>query len=103
MTFGISSTLFRSSVDLEQIFNLCWCQVLTTTSVIASSARPLPSVNAVDVLFDLIGSLIPLRPRNGARSVPEEPIPLGEVVCARHWNRFSFPEDERGPIYIYKN
>ena len=56
-------------------------------------------MNTVDVLFDLIGGLIPLRPRNGARSVPEEPIAFSEVIRACNWDGFALPEDEGGPIY----
>lgn len=58
-------------------------------------------MNTVDVLFDLIGSLVPSSPGDRAGSVPEEPIPLGEIVDTRHWNWFTLPKDEGGPIYIY--
>lgn len=76
-------------------------QVLTATSIIASSSRPLLSVDTVDVLLDRVRSLVAFGPRYCARSVPEEPIAFGKVVRACHGDWFSLPEDEGGPIYIY--
>ena len=69
--------------------------------VIASPSRPLLRMDAVDVLLDLVGSLVPFGPWDCAGSVPKKPISLGEIVGTRHRNWFSLPEDERGPIFIY--
>lgn len=100
-SLGTSSTSPRARVNLEQILYLFSGEILTATRVIASSSRPLLSVNAVDVLLDFVRSLIAFVPWNGAGSVPEVPIPLCKVVCARHGNWFSLPEDEGGPVFIY--
>ena len=101
MRLGTSSTFSRPRIDFEQFLYLFWGQVLTTTRVIASSSGPLLRVDTINVLFDLVRSLVSLGPRYCAGSVPEKPIPLGEIVCARHWNWFSLPDDEGGPIFIY--
>ena len=101
MWFGTSSTSSRPRIDFEQILYLFSGEILTATRVIAFPSRPLLRMDAVDIFFDLVRSLVPLGPWDRACPVPEETIPFGEIVGTRHWNWFSLPEDERGPIFIY--
>ena len=100
MTFGTISTFFGPGVDLEQILYLFWGQVLTATRVITPSPRPLLGVDAINVFFDFVRSLVASGPRDCAGPVPEEAVPLRKVVCACDWDWLALPKDEWGPIYI---
>ena len=86
MSFGASSTSSRACINLEQILYLFSGEILTATRVIASPSRPLLRVNTVDVVLDLVRSLVAFSPWDGASSVPEVTISLGKVVGARDWN-----------------